>query len=237
MKIWGIIPARFKSSRFPGKLLEKIENKPIISWVIENSLKAKKIDNLAVATDDERIYNIAKSYGIDVFMTPESLNSGTERIKYVIKNKNNIDGIVNIQGDEPLIDPDLIDELAESLKHYKISTAATFSSSEEEYYNPNIVKVVFDKNDNALYFSRSPIPYYRKTNFDGFWKHIGIYAYRRDILLQSNNRSSLEDKEKLEQLSFLENGISIKIIKTDYKGIGVDVKEDIEKIKALLKKG
>jgi 3-deoxy-D-manno-octulosonate cytidylyltransferase len=241
MKTAVIIPSRYASTRFPGKPLVLIKGKPLIQHVIEKTKKCKKIDFIAVATDDKRIFNAVKALGYNVFMTPEKCKSGTDRIAFVSEKYLKQYGIfINVQGDEPLIDPVLIDNLASDLKKNKkieYITAAFPIKKEEEINNPNIVKVNFDKDGYALYFSRHAIPYNRdKSKGIKYFKHMGIYGYKRDFLINfsKSKPSMLEKAESLEQLRALESGKKIKIIISGKDSVGVDTPEDALKVERFL---
>jgi 3-deoxy-manno-octulosonate cytidylyltransferase (CMP-KDO synthetase) len=245
-KVIGVIPARYSSTRFPGKPLVDILGKPMIQWVYENAMGSKLLDFLIVATDDERIYNVVKSFGGNVIMTPSNIQTGTDRVAYVL-NEFDADIVANIQGDEPLLTSEMIDRAIEPFLNSEkvdISTLAVKTNDVDLIFNPNVVKVVFDKDKIALYFSRSPIPFCcdAKNEKDwlklgNFYKHIGLYVYSRESLLRfvSLRRSSLEEIEKLEQLRALENGFRIKVVISESDTIGVDTPEDVEKVVAFLK--
>jgi len=244
VKIVGIIPARFASTRFPGKPLALIAGKPLIQHVVEQCLKAKSLSEVIVATDDERIANTASKFS-RVVMTRADHPSGSDRIAEVA-NKVTCDGVVNIQGDEPLIDPTVIDAVAYALTHNEMSTAATPIKNPAEYDNANVVKVVVNAASRALYFSRRTIPFLREAASRSvneqlaafpFLKHLGIYGYRRATLLRLVKFpiSPLENAEKLEQLRALENGIQIAVVKVDYDSIGVDVPADVARVEKFLK--
>lgn len=240
-----VIPAREKSTRLPDKLLIKINGKPIIRWTVENCLNIKNIDRVVVATDSERIKESLKDLDIDIYLTPNNIKSGSDRIAYVLKFIED-DNIINVQGDEPLVNPEDIEKLAEVLKNEEITTLAYPLRNEEDFNNPNIVKVVLDKNNYALYFSRSPIPYPRDIKFDDLiknfkvYKHIGIYGYKKDVLYKfayKLGHSPVEDIEKLEQLRFLYNGYRIKVIEARNETVGIDTEEDLKIFKQLLNQG
>jgi 3-deoxy-manno-octulosonate cytidylyltransferase (CMP-KDO synthetase) len=245
-KVIGVIPARYSSTRFPGKPLVDILGKPMIQWVYENAMGSKLLDFLIVATDDERIYNVVKSFGGNVIMTPSDIQTGTDRVAYVL-NEFDADIVANIQGDEPLLTSEMIDRAIEPFLNSEkvdISTLAVKINDVDLIFNPNVVKVVFDKDKIALYFSRSPIPFCRDAKNEkdwlrlgNFYKHIGLYVYSRESLLRfvSLRRSSLEEIEKLEQLRALENGFRIKVVISESDTIGVDTPEDVEKVVAFLK--
>jgi 3-deoxy-manno-octulosonate cytidylyltransferase (CMP-KDO synthetase) len=241
VKIAVIIPSRYDSSRFPGKPLALIKGKPLIQHTVERVRLCSEIDFVAVATDDKRIYNVVKKLGFNVFMTPKTCKSGTDRVAFTaLKFLKNYEIFINVQGDEPFIDFNLIDKLAVLFRNYKSITCATaaFPINEEIVIkNPNTVKIVFDKRKYALYFSRFAIPYNR-DNIIGvqYYKHVGIYGYNRKFLLEfyRNKTSFLERAENLEQLRILEYGKKIKIVITKYDSIGVDTSEDISRIEKYL---
>ncbi len=243
MRILGIIPARYASTRFPGKPLALIAGKSLIQRVVERCQQAKSLAGIVVATDDARIAEAAGKF-CRVEMTREDHPSGSDRIAEVAM-RNDCDAVVNIQGDEPLIDPTVIDAVAGALARDEMSTAATLIRNPDEYDNPNVVKVVVNSAGRALYFSRRTIPYLREAASRSvneqlaafpFLKHLGIYGYRRETLLRLVKFpvSPLEQAEKLEQLRALENGIQIAVVKVDYDSIGVDVPADVAKVEKLL---
>ncbi|HEY1663417.1 MAG TPA: 3-deoxy-manno-octulosonate cytidylyltransferase [Verrucomicrobiae bacterium] len=245
MKIVGIIPARYASTRFPGKPLSLIAGKPLIQRVIEQCQKAKGLAEIIVATDDERISEVAKKF-CRVEMTSPRHPSGSDRIAEVAE-KISCDGIVNIQGDEPMIEPAVIDAVAKALENTEMSTAATRIKNPVELDNPNVVKVVVNAAGRALYFSRRTIPYLREAASSStaeqlaafaFWKHLGIYGYQRETLLRLVKFpvSALENAEKLEQLRALENGIPIAVVTVEYDSVGVDSPDDVEWVERFLKK-
>jgi len=238
MKIIAVIPARFNSKRFRGKPLVKLVGKTMIERVYSQVLNTKLFDNIIVATDDVRIAKEVKRFGGSVVVTSVDHKSGTDRIWEVVKDMS-VDGIVNIQGDEPLIPEKLIEELYNSLLQddSDVVTAAFKNDSIKDFRSSNIVKVIVDNTGNALYFSRAMIPNNEYSKFDGFLHHIGIYGYKKAVLkdfIESEN-SLLEEKEQLEQLRFLENGVKIKVLKTNYKSMGVDVPGDIGIVEKLIK--
>lgn len=237
MKVIGIIPVRFKSKRFPGKPLVFILGKPMIQHVYERAKKAKLLDDLIIATDDKRIFAKVKEFDGKVVLTGEH-PTGTDRCAEVAR-KIKASIVVNIQGDEPVIDPKIIDDAVLPLikdKKILVSTLVHKIEDENDLENPNIVKVVLDKNNFALYFSRSIIPYYKNIK-KIFYKHIGLYIYRKNFLLKFVNmpQSNLEKAEELEQLRILENGYKIKVVLTNYSSIPVDEKKDIKKVENFLK--
>jgi 3-deoxy-manno-octulosonate cytidylyltransferase (CMP-KDO synthetase) len=239
----GIIPARYASVRFPGKPLALIAGKPLIQHVVERSQKSKAICEVIVATDDKRIQDVAQKF-CRVEMTRADHPSGSDRIAEVAS-RLDCDAVINIQGDEALIDPKVIDAVAGALDEGEMSTAAAAIRSAEEYENPNVVKVVVNTANRALYFSRRTVPYVREAASGSvseqlaafpFLKHIGIYGYRRETLLRLVKFpvSPLEQAEKLEQLRALENGIQIAVVKVDYDSIGVDAPGDVARIERLI---
>lgn len=235
-KAAGVIPVRYGSRRFPGKPLALITGRPMIQHVYERARQAPGLDSLIIATDDERIYRAASAFGADVLMTSARHRSGTERAaEAALKLKEPI--IINIQGDEPLVKAEMIEALIGVMQDESIpiSTLACKVRDLSRIKEPGTVKVVFNSDGFALYFSRSPLPHGAE---DYFWKHIGIYAYRRDFLLSfaGLKPSRLEKAEKLEQLRALENGFPIKIVETTYESIGVDYPEDIARVEVLLKR-
>jgi len=240
-----VIPARYASSRFPGKPLYSINGKPLIIHVVSKVSKCKGIDCVAVATDDKRIFDVVKEAGYTVFMTPTTLKSGTDRVAYVAnKYLKNCNVFINVQGDEPLIDKKLVEKMAEEFKKDKkleYLTVAYKMKSGDDVSNPNIVKVIFDKNRYALYFSRFPIPYVRdekNKNKAEYYKHIGVYGYTKKFVCEftKTKQTKLEITESLEQLRALEQGKKIKIIISNKDLQDVNVIEDVDKVKKILKK-
>ncbi|MFZ0828847.1 MAG: 3-deoxy-manno-octulosonate cytidylyltransferase [Verrucomicrobiia bacterium] len=243
MRIVGIIPARYASTRFPGKPLALIAGKPLIQHVVERCQKAGSLGEVVVATDDTRIWEVVQNF-CRVEMTGPDHPSGSDRIAEVA-GRCQCDAVVNIQGDEPLIDPQVIDAVAGALKGDEMSTAATRIRDAGELDSPNVVKVVVNAAGRALYFSRRTIPYLREAASGSgneqlaafaFLKHLGIYGYRRETLLRLVKFpvSPLENAEKLEQLRALENGIQIAVVKVDYDSVGVDVPGDVKRVEKLL---
>lgn len=244
MKILGIIPARFASTRFPGKPLVKIGQKTMIQRVYEQTLKSKLIADVIVATDNQQIFEHVISFGGKAIMTSETHQSGTDRCQEVVsKLHNNYDFVINIQGDEPYINPLQIDALAQSLnENTQIATLYKKITSEDQLFSTNTPKVIRNTNQEAIYFSRHPIPFLRgienknwRLNHD-FYKHIGLYAYKTKILeaITKLQPSKLEKAESLEQLRWLENGFKINLIETDVETFGIDSPEDLEKIQHLI---
>ena len=239
MNVIGVIPARWASTRFEGKVLAQIKGKPMIQHVWERSKKSERLEDLIIACDDERIIRAVEKFGAKAVLTSQDHASGTDRIAQAIES---IDAniIVNIQGDEPLINHAIIDSLVEALiddPSYSMATVIKAIDDQSELKDPNIVKVVVDGEMNALYFSRAAIPYHHETQEEVvYYKHLGIYAYQRELLLSYKNLpiSNLEKSEKLEQLRALEYGYKIKTIVTDINTIGVDTPNDITKVESLL---
>lgn len=244
MKTIGIIPARYASTRFPAKALASIAGKPLVQHVVERCKLAKSLSEIVVATDDERIAEVCRKF-CAVEMTKPEHPSGTDRIAEAAS-KRDCDAVVNIQGDEPLIDPKVIDVVAGLLRDNEMSTAAAPLKKAEEYDNPNVNKVVVSASGRALYFSRRTIPYVRDAASRSieeqlaafpFLKHLGIYGYRKETLLRLVKFpvSALEAAEKLEQLRALENGIQIAVARVEYDSIGVDVPEDARRVEEILR--
>lgn len=233
-----IIPARYGSSRLEGKPLIEVGGKTIIQWVYEKAMMAKLADMIIVATDDERIFNIVKSFGGEVEMTSVDHKCGSDRIKEVVMRHPEISYIVNLQGDEPLIKPESIDAVA---KHVQEDDNADISTlirkiTPQEAKNPNLVKCVVDNSGFALYFSRSKIPFERNEEKANFYGHLGIYGYKRDALIKMTEmvQSSYEQAESLEQLRALQNGMKIKTTVVDFVPVGIDTAEDLEKFKEII---
>ncbi|UKN00095.1 3-deoxy-manno-octulosonate cytidylyltransferase [Paracrocinitomix mangrovi] len=231
MKVLGIIPSRYASSRFPGKPLIDINGKSMIQRVYEGSIKSKLIDQVIVATDDHRIFNHVQSFKGKVMMTSENHQNGTERCGEVIEEFSDYDVIINIQGDEPLIKAEQLDALIDSFNNPEVQIATLIKklNDQKEIQNPNRIKVALDKKHNALYFSRSVIPYGVSIQH---YKHIGIYAWRKSILkeLLKLETTEIEKSESLEQLRWLFNGYQIKCIETTIETPNVDTPKDLEKV-------
>ncbi len=232
-----IIPSRYASTRLPGKPLADIAGKPMVQRVYEQAAKAKKLQGVVVATDNPKVYDTVVSFGGAAVMTREDHANGTDRLAEAVGHYEEADVIVNVQGDEPLITPDVIDELCQAFEEDPQLCMATVATplQESEYNEPSAVKVVLNKKGEAMYFSRSLIPYPRHP-FHGQvrpYKHIGIYAYRRDFLLAYANMepAPIEQIESLEQLRVLENGYTIKVILTEHQFIGIDTPEDLARIR------
>lgn len=238
-RILGVIPARYASSRFPGKALVPIDGKPMVQHVWERASMARYLSRVVVATDDDRIRDAVRSFGGQARMTREDHLSGTDRAAEVASAED-AEIVVNIQGDEPFLDPAAIDLAAAALVEDPSLPMGTLKKRIEipdEIGNPNVVKVVTDRQGNAIYFSRCPIPYVRGSALPGaHYKHIGLYVYRRDFLLGYSQLpvGPLEQAERLEQLRALENGYSIRVVETDYESLGVDTPQDLERISGFL---
>lgn len=246
MRVVAFIPARFGSTRLQGKPLSDIGGKPMIQRVYERARSARLIKDVIVATDDERILRAVFSFGGKAVLTSLDHRSGTDRIAEAVESvKEKAQVVVNMQGDEPLIEPDMIDEAVRPMlddPKLDICTLKTAITDEHEYLDTNAVKVVTDKEGYALYFSRSPIPHYKnRTSFDKLpvkpFKHIGLYVYRRDFLLMfpGLKPTPLEEAEGLEQLRAIENGARIKVVETRYNPVSVDTPSDLEKVRGIFK--
>ena len=241
MKILCVIPARYASTRLPGKPLADIAGKPMICRVYERASEAECIAETLVATDDQRVYDAVKAEGGKAMMTAKDHPTGTDRLAEVAAAYPDMDLIITVQSDEPLIEPKLIDELAAVFDEdpgLRMATVMTEMKDAAEQRNPNNVKVVTDQNGYALYFSRSLLPYPRNAVGTPVYKHIGIYAYQRDFLLAyaKMQPTPLEQAESLEQLRALENGYKIKVVKTDYRFVGVDTAEDLKLVNEIYRK-
>lgn len=240
MKILCVIPARYASTRLPGKPLADIAGKPMVQRVYERVSLAKRPDRVLVATDHSLVLQAVEKFGGQVMLTSPSHPTGTDRLAEVAANLPDFDVVINVQGDEPLIEPSVIDDLAAAFDQDPDLLMATLKTplAESEYQVPSVVKVVTDRKGYALYFSRSLVPYPRAASANTKWyKHIGIYAYRRDFLLRyaSLGATPLEQAESLEQLRALEHGYRIKVLETDFQSVGVDTPEDLAKVNALFK--
>lgn len=242
MDVVGVIPARFSSTRFEGKVLADILGKPMLQHVWERARQAKFLDDLIIACDDERVAEAAKAFGAKVVFTAKAHTCGSDRIAEVV-NPLDVRIIINIQGDEPLIHPMMIDSVAQALLYDpRISMVTLMKRIEDpqEVNDPHVVKVVTDKFGFALYFSRSAIPHHAansEVREPVYYKHIGLYGYTKDFLFVYKNLPvcDLEETECLEQLRVLEEGFKIKVIETKYETIGVDTEQDLEKVKEILR--
>lgn len=244
LKILGVIPARYASTRFPGKPLIDIAGKSMICRVYEQACKAASLEQVWVATDDQRIFDHINGFGGNVIMTSDSHRTGTERCHEVMekfeKEGKCFDVVINIQGDEPFIDPEQIDKVAQTFINPEIQIASLIKAitSHEELFSPNIIKVVTNKNGKAIYFSRSPIPFLRGCKEDEwlqshvFYKHIGLYAFRSEVLrnIYQLPPSPLEIAESLEQLRWIENSFQIHVEITQTESHSIDTPEDLKKI-------
>ena len=243
-RVAGVIPARWASTRLPGKPLAMIAGKPLIQRVIERVVQAKSLSAVIVATDDQRIIDAVTGFqiaGVKAVMTRADHPTGTDRIAEAVAGES-CDAVINIQGDEPLIDPALIDRLAGVITSgdWDMATAATPITNDDDLNNPSVVKAVFARDGKALYFSRATIPFVRDAGTDAagaHWRHVGIYAYRRDYLLKlvAEPPCVLENLEKLEQLRALYIGCRMNVLTVNEPGIGVDTPEDILKVEKILK--
>jgi len=243
MRVLGVIPARFGSSRFPGKPLIDLKGKSMIQRVYEGAKKSTLISELIVATDDIRIIQEVQRFGGKAEITSDKHPSGTDRCAEVLGPKRDYDVVINIQGDEPLVDARQLDSLIEAFRDstVQIATLATENIGEEDLHNPNRIKVVLDNSSNAIYFSRSAIP--NSQNFSGnsfevypFLRHIGLYAYKSEVLMQITKLkpTALERIESLEQLRWLYNEFKIRVVKTDIETPNIDVPADVDKVLAYL---
>ena len=244
MKITAVIPARYASTRFPGKALAEIDGRPMIQHVYERTARSSLINRVIVATDDPRIADAVNVFGGEVIMTSSSHETGTDRLAEVAACLD-ADIVVNVQGDEPLIDPAMIDQALQPFLDdigLQMGTVKTRIKCLHDFLSPNVVKVVTDCRGDALYFSRSPLPFFRDKwkdlKDDSFccgkllcYKHVGLYVYRRDFLLKfaAMPATFLEISEKLEQLRALENGVKIRVVETEFESIGVDTPDDLHK--------
>lgn len=237
-KIIAVIPARYQSTRFPGKPLVHIEGKPMIQWVYEQALRVPSLDKIVVATDDPRIAEVVLGFGGEVQMTSSHHPTGTDRIAEVLQH-HPCEWVLNLQGDEPLVHPgDLERLISQTLLHPTTRVATLIFPIQQDsiFHNPNVVKVVLDASNHALYFSRSPIPYPRIPG-ESRWKHMGIYLYQSSFLQQFTQwaQTPLEKSEQLEQLRILEQGEKILCTVAEIESIGVDTPEDLEHIVTILK--
>ena len=235
-RILGVIPARFASSRFPGKALARLQSSTLLEHVYSRACAARSLTEVVIATDDQRIFDEARRFGAKVRMTSTEHASGTDRVAEVAASYE-ADLVVNIQGDEPLLDPAAIDAAVEAIAAAGTAPMATLKKRIEdprEVHDPNVVKVVTTLSGDALYFSRSPVPLLRDGGACTWYKHIGLYVYRRDFLLRYSSLpvGPLERAEKLEQLRALENGFAIRVAETTYDSIGVDTPEDLARAAA-----
>jgi 3-deoxy-manno-octulosonate cytidylyltransferase (CMP-KDO synthetase) len=237
-KILAVIPARYASSRFPGKALATLDSRTMLEHVYERATMSRYLGTVIIATDDRRIYDEARRFGARVQMTRDDHLSGTDRVAEVASSFEDAELVVNIQGDEPLIDPTAIDLAVLPLLEEPAIPMGTLKKRIEdprEIGDPNVVKVVTDRFENAVYFSRSTIPFMRDTGLVTHFKHLGLYVYRRDFLLRYSAMpvGPLETAERLEQLRAIENGFKIRVVETEYESLGVDTPADLERVRAL----
>lgn len=244
MKITAVIPARYASTRFPGKALAEIDGRPMIQHVYERASQSELVGRVIVATDDTRIADAVNTFGGEAIMTSTSHETGTDRLAEVAAGLDS-EIIVNLQGDEPLIDPTMIDQVIQPFledSDLQMGTVKTRIKCLHDFLSPNVVKVVTDNRGNALYFSRSPLPFFRDKwkdlKDDSFcsgkllcYKHVGLYVYRRDFLLKfaAMPATFLEISEKLEQLRAIENGVKIRVVESEFESVGVDTPDDLLK--------
>lgn len=235
-----IIPARLNSTRLKNKLLLEVNSKPIIQWVYESAKKSKLSKRVIIATDSEEIYGKAQNFGAEVEMTSAEHKSGSDRIAEVAKRHPEFEYILNMQGDEPQITPEVIDLALDLIQNTScdISTLVREIKDTGQIQSPNCVKCVFDKNFNALYFSRYPVPYPRNNEFAKYYAHMGMYGYKKESLLKMTSypQADIEKTESLEQLRALYNGMNIKVAITDLNPTGIDTIEDYNKFKSLMQK-
>lgn len=239
----AIIPARYASTRLPGKPLINLCGKPMIQWVYEKACRIANIDRVIVATDDPRILNAVQGFGGEAFLTPPEVTTGSERVGLLARDID-ADVVINLQGDEPLISPTAVGDAVRELHENPRLNVATLGfpiQSEEEWLNPAVVKVIVDNEGNAIYFSRAPLPYHREEKFQAnqplLYRHIGVYVYRKPFLMDFLTwpEGVLESKEKLEQLRILERGYKIKVVEADMFSPGVDTPEDVSGVEKMMK--
>ena len=242
--VLAVVPARYASTRFPGKPLAPIAGRPMIHHVVERVRKAKLVSRVVVATDDARIKSAVEAFGAEAILTRADHANGTDRVAEVAA-RVTAEIYVNVQGDEPLIDSETVDAVIAAMledESVQIATPCVAIEEPKDIMDPNVVKVVRDFDGNGIYFSRAPIPWVRDTNANvkaQHWKHLGLYGYRREALLeyQTLPPGDLERVEQLEQLRWLENGFRIRVAETDYDAVSVDVPSDIERVEKLLRAG
>ncbi len=243
MKTIAVIPARYAASRFPGKLMSRLGERTVILATYQNTLGTGLFDEVFVATDSDIIFEEIQSHGGSALMSKQPHETGSDRIAEAVEELD-CDIVVNVQGDEPFVNRDALAKLIgvfkeDPDKEISLATLAQKIEDEEEIHDPNSVKVIWDKDHFALYFSRSPIPYPRDTEFKAdYFRHIGIYAFRKDALLKFAGLQTLQNEraEKLEQLRYLEHGMKIKVVETDFMGIEIDTPEDLKRANEYLKK-
>lgn len=242
MRVVIVIPARYESSRFPGKVVYPILGRPMVWYVWKAALDSGVAkEDILIAVDDERTASVCRGFDATVIMTPRDCASGSDRVGWVVRDMDDVDYVINLQADEPLLFPDLVSGFIDFLGENHPVMASVYTDLNGDASDPNIVKLVVDELGNALYFSRSPIPFYRdESHLDkrSYYQHIGIYAYKRDFLLEFLTwpSSRLEEAEKLEQLRALEKGVNIKMFYTRHRLVGVDTPEDVKTVEALIRK-
>ncbi len=245
MKIYGVIPARYSSSRLPGKVLLDIGGKSLVQRVYEQAIKVRGFEKVIIAVDDTRVADHVKNFGADWVMTHVDHNSGTDRCAEAVKSFKDCTHVINIQGDEPFIHTDVMEGIIELFKSKESNIVSMMTPilNKVDFHNPNVVKVVVDQNSDGLYFSRAAIPYQRENNIHAFtmnnfsFKHIGIYGFEVNTLnaITALPIGNLEQIEKLEQLRWLENGYKIRMGVTTHQGFGVDTEEDLQRARDLVK--
>jgi 3-deoxy-manno-octulosonate cytidylyltransferase (CMP-KDO synthetase) len=238
MKSVAVIPARLASTRLPRKMLREVAGKPLVGWVYEAVRQSPLLSDVIIATDSEEIMEACRNHGWNTIMTSATHRSGTERV-HEVSNSTAADVYVNVQGDEPLVRPEQIAALLEVMKDQAVQVGTVKTAcSQEDIGNPNAVKVVTAPDGRALYFSRATIPYDRDETRPRYFKHLGLYAYRKPALdlFVSQPESGLEKSERLEQLRFLENGIAIHVGETPFDSVGVDTEEDLQRVAEILRK-
>lgn len=238
MKKIAMIPARYAATRFPFKLMQDLEGKAVIQHTYDNTLKTGLFDDVYVVTDHEIIYNLLIASGSNVIMSQSEHESGSDRIAEAVKDMD-ADVILNVQGDEPFVDQKTLSDVLESFTDSEVQVSSVMKrfADANDIINPNYVKVVVDKNNFSLLFSRSVIPFHRDQSIQpNYWEHVGIYAFRKESLLQFTNweMSPLEKAEKIECLRYLENGVKLKMIETNHQSVKIDVPEDLEKARMYL---
>ena len=237
MRIVGVIPARLASTRLPEKVLRPIAGKPMLEHVWNRVCQAKQLSDVWIACDEQKVFDVAQGFGAKVMMTSADHPNGTSRLAEVAENVE-ADFFVNIQGDEPLIDPSSIDAVAGVLsEEVPVATLAVKKNDPEGYQDPNVVKVVLDGRENALYFSRASIPHYRDNAESSYHKHLGLYGYGKQFLLDFVKwpSSVLEESEKLEQLRILQQGVKMRVVCVPEDAVGVDTLEDLKKVEEIIK--
>ncbi len=242
MRVVIVIPARYDSSRFPGKVIYPILGRPMLWYVWKAALDSGvPKEDVLIAVDDERTARVCRNFGASVVMTPKDCASGSDRVGWVVRDMDDLEYVINLQADEPLLPSELVSGFIDFLRDNRPEMASIYTDLIGKPEDPNIVKVIMDESGNALYFSRSPIPFYREDpcpDKRSYYQHIGIYAYKKDFLLEFLTwpPSRLEKTERLEQLRALEKGVKIKMFYTTHRLVGVDTPEDVETVEVLMKK-